>query len=190
MHWKWGTPLTLETKNYVAKSIDPNNLPEQLIDWFADAELLEFVIENVGQSREQLEKKFARFNNKSLFALIIYARDIKQPIGLLRIHIEYPNSRAETSIIIGNRDYWGKNVVVEVRERMMRFLFTGVKINKISGTVRARNFPALFNYIKQGFRKEGILKQQVKGSDGAFEDVVLFGLLKSEWEAQRDRAHG
>ncbi|MFT6557369.1 GNAT family N-acetyltransferase [Sneathiella sp.] len=190
MYWKWGTPLTLETPNYVAKSVDAENLPEQLIEWFSDEELLEFLEEKVGQSRTELQKKFARFNNKSLFALLIYARDIKQPIGILRIHIELKNSRAETSTIIGNRDYWGKNAVIEVRERMMRFLFTGVKINKISGSVRARNFPALFNYTKQGFRKEGILKQQVTANDGSFEDVVVFGLLKSEWEALQERSDG
>ena len=190
MRWEWGTPLRLDTENYVLQSVDANNIPAEMKDWFADPEVMRFMNDPMHMDEEALKKRFSRFDNKQLFALIIYARDIKKPIGLMRIFVEQAHLKAETSILIGNKDYWGRNTVIEVRERVLRFFFTAMKLNKITGSVRARNFPALFNYTRQGFEKEGILKQQMRGRDGQFEDVVLFGLLRESWEKKHLSGNG
>ncbi|MEP3247162.1 MAG: GNAT family protein [Sneathiella sp.] len=181
MKWVWGTPLTLQTENYILQSLDTRDVPEDMVQWFADPEIMRYMNDPMNLDRQKLAKRFSRLDNKRVFGLVIYARDIKKPIGLMRIFVERSSAKAETSILIGNKDYWGRNVVLEVRERVIRFLFTAMKLNKITGSVRARNFPALFNYTKQGFKREGILKEQVRGREGDFEDVILFGLLQKEW---------
>lgn len=186
MIWEWGTPLTLETPNYILKTVDPDTLPEEMVGWFQDPEVMRFMNDPMNQSLEQLKNRFSRVNNKTLFAFIIWAKEEQKPIGLFRFYIEKSNSKAETSILIGDKDYWGKNVVLEVRERILRFIFTALKLNKVSGSVRGRNFPALFNYTKQGFKKEGVLRKQARNHLGEFEDVVVFGLLRDEWLTMRD----
>jgi len=186
MIWNWGTPLTLETPGYVLQTIDPDRLPEEMVEWFRDPEVMRYMNDPMNQSLEQLKNRFSRVDNKSLFAFVIWAREEQKPIGLFRFYIEKANSKAETSILIGDKDYWGKNVVLEVRARLLRFLFTALKLNKVSGSVRGRNFPALFNYTKQGFKKEGVLRKQVRNHQGAFDDVVVFGLLREEWLKMQD----
>lgn len=181
MIWKWGTPLTLETPNYILKTVEPDTLPEEMVEWFRDPDVMRYMNDPMNQSLEQLKNRFSKVDNKYLFAFIIWTREDPKPIGLFRFYIEKSNSKAETSIVIGNKDYWGKNVALEVRECILKFLFNSMKLNKVSGSVRGRNFPALFNYTKQGFRKEGVLRKQVRNHQGAFEDVVIFGLLREEW---------
>lgn len=181
MKWVWGTPLTLQTENYILQSLDIRDVPEEMVQWFSDPEIMRYMNDPMNLDRQKLAERFSRLDNKRVFGLVIYARDIKKPIGLMRIFVERSSAKAETSILIGNKGYWGRNVVLEVRERVIRFLFTAMKLNKITGSVRARNFPALFNYTKQGFKREGILKEQVRGREGNFEDVILFGLLQKEW---------
>lgn len=181
MSWKWGTPLTLRTENFELQSIDPNQIPDQLVEWYADAEIMLHMNDDANLTYEQLSQMFSAFDNKYKFALLAKSKKDGEPVGLFRIFIDGRNHKAETSILIGNKKYWGKNAVIEIRERIMRFLFDGIKLNKVCGNVRARNFPALFNYTKQGFEKEGVLKKQVLGRDKNFEDVVVFGMLREKW---------
>ncbi|MEH6405634.1 MAG: GNAT family protein [Sneathiella sp.] len=186
MNWEWGTPLILETPRFILKSIDPENFPDDIVKWYADPDVMLHMSDQANLTRPQLTRLFSTFNNKNNFALLAFDKENSVPIGLFRIFINSQNARAETSVLIGNKDYWGDNVVIEARTRIQDFLFSAMKLNKICGYVRARNFPALFNYTRLGFSKEGITKQQVRARDGTFEDVIVFGLLRSTWQRKRD----
>ncbi|MBL4739845.1 MAG: GNAT family N-acetyltransferase [Sneathiella sp.] len=186
MIWEWGTPLILETQRYILKSIDPSDFPDDIVKWYADPEVMQHMSDQPNLNRQQLKNLFNGFNNKTSFALLAFDKENEVPIGIFRIFINTPNARAETSVLIGNKDYWGERMVFEARTRIQNFLFSAMKLNKICGYVRARNFPALFNYTRLGFSKEGVTKEQVRARDGSFEDVIVFGLLRSTWQKKRN----
>lgn len=95
----------------------------------------------------------------------------------------------ETSVVIGDQAYWGKNVVIEARTALLNFLFDRVGLHKILGRPHGRNFSSIFNYKAQGFRCEGILKEQMRSiKDGERLDQLIFGITKKEWyEKRQDR---
>lgn len=185
MKWKWGTPLTLETENYILSSIDSKNIPDEFVGWYADEETMRHINDMANLNRDQLSEMFSSFDNKYKFALLARSKKDNAPVGIFRIFLDSRNAKADTSVLIGNKNFWGKNVVIEIRTRLLDFIFGVFKLNKVCGNIRARNFPALFNYTKQGFTKEGILKQQVRGRDGSFEDVVVFGMQRDTWLKKR-----
>lgn len=180
-----GNPITLQTENYILQSINPEDIPDEIVNWYGDPETMRHMNDTMNLDKNQLSQMFSVFDNKFRIALLARSKIDNAPVGLFRIFVEGRNWRAETSVLVGNKDYWGKNTVIEIRSQIMHFLFTGLRLNKISGNVRARNFPALLNYTKQGFDREGILKKQVRDRDGNFEDVVIFGMLKEKWENKR-----
>lgn len=181
MKWRFGTPLRLASANYVLTSIDPKTIPEEFVDWFADPEVMRFMNDPTNMTKDQLSKYFSTYNNKTRFALAITEKATQKPIGIFKIYIEAYNNHAHTSVLIGDKSYWGKGVVLEIRERAIAFLFQGIRLNKICGYVRGRNFPALFNYTKQKFTKEGIRKQHMRNHEGGLDDVVEFALMRDEW---------
>ncbi len=132
-------------------------------------------------SAAELSEYYNTYNNKGRFALLITERSSGTPIGIFKIYIERADSQGMTSVLIGNKDYWGKGVVLEIRERVLMFLFSAFKLNEVCGYVRGRNFPALFNYQKQHFIKEGIRKQHVRNNEGGFDDVVEFAMMREDW---------
>lgn len=75
--------------------------------------------------------------------------------------------------------------MLETRAHLLDFLFDTLKLHKVTGAVYTRNFAAVFNYKAQGFRCEGILREQEQARDGRWLDVYLFGLLEAEWRALR-----
>jgi len=185
MKWLFGSPLELETENFILKSIDAEKFPEVIVNWFSDPETMKFMNDPMNLTRQQLSQYFSAYNNKEKIALLITDKKTQKPIGIFRIYLEHHSALGMTSILIGDKDFWGQNVVLEVRERAILFLFTGVKLNKICGYVRARNFPALFNYTRQKFVKEGIRKQQIRNHSGQLDDVIEFALFKEAWAKDR-----
>jgi len=185
MRWKFGAPLTLETEKYVLRSIVPGHIPGEMVSWFSDRETMKYMNDPMDLDNTQLSKFFSRYNNSTRIALLIYDRQNNKPIGIFRIYLEPKNELAYTSIMIGDKEYWGANVVIEVRERIVLFLFSALRMNKICGNVRSRNLPALFNYSRQHFQKEGIRKQQIRNHEGNLEDVVEFALFKEDWIMQK-----
>ena len=88
-------------------------------------------------------------------------------------------------VVIGDRDYWGKGVVLEARGALLDFLFDVVGVSKVWGTPFERNFPSIFNYKAQGFTCEGVLRKHVINVKGKRVDQYIFGLLRDEWHAHR-----
>jgi RimJ/RimL family protein N-acetyltransferase len=50
----------------------------------------------------------------------------------------------------------------------------------------ARNVPAIFNYKALGFRCEGVLKDHDISMLGERTDILMFGMLRSEWDEIRE----
>ncbi|MEH6477732.1 MAG: GNAT family protein [Sneathiella sp.] len=185
MRWKFGTPLTLETENYILRSIEPAHIPGEMVAWFADKEVMRYMNDPMDMDNSQLARFFSNYKNSANFALLIHDRATKKPIGIFRIHLDFKSEIGNTSVMIGDKDFWGASVVLEVRERIIQFLFSAMKIEKICGSVRSRNLPALFNYSRQHFKKEGVRIRQIRNREGGFDDVVEFALFKEDWLEQK-----
>lgn len=64
---------------------------------------------------------------------------------------------------------------------LVRFIFNEMNMNKIKLHVFSFNERAKRVYEKIGFKVEGILRQELF-REGRYHDVIVMGLLKSEWE--------
>lgn len=63
---------------------------------------------------------------------------------------------------------------------LIHFIFNYISINKIKLQVFSFNKGAIRSYEKCGFTKEGSLRNEIFRF-GQFHDVVLFGLLREDW---------
>ena len=97
--------------------------------------------------------------------------------------VNYRQRVTKTNVLLGNRDYWGKDVVVEVRARMLEFLFERLRMEKVAGEILGRNLSSIYNYKAMGFRAEGVQRSHIMAASGGRTDVYHFGLLRKEWEA-------
>ena len=63
---------------------------------------------------------------------------------------------------------------------LVKFIFEQMNINKIKLCVYSFNERAKKCYIKTGFKEEGVLRQELY-RDGAYHDIIMMGILKSEY---------
>jgi RimJ/RimL family protein N-acetyltransferase len=92
-------------------------------------------------------------------------------------------------VLLGERDWWGRHVVVETRAAILDFLFERAGMEKVAGRPFTRNVAAVASYNAMGFRCEGILRSQMRCFDGSRLDQYFFAMLRDEWRDAR-RATG
>mgnify|MGYP002631792927 FL=1 len=185
--WTPEKPLVLETERFVLRPLRAEDATDTYIGWWNDAEIQEGMgagPRNWG--REHAERHIANFDNRQRFHLGIFPRGKDLPIGFFAIFLE-PAGVARTNILIGDKAFWGARVPLEVRSRVLDFLFLTLRLEKVYGKIHGRNYPSIFNYKALGFTVEGVQRAHVAGPGGKRLDITLFGILRDEW-LQRDKA--
>lgn len=87
----------------------------------------------------------------------------------------------ELGIGIGDKDYWGRGCGRESIRLLLRYAFRYLNYRKVWLRVHARNERAIRAYRACGFVEEGRQRAQV-WSDGAYDDLLLMGILREEWQ--------
>ena len=112
------------------------------------------------------------------FAITLRANDTL--IGAIDLReFGSPHRRAEMGYWIG-KPYWGQGYCTEAARALLAFGFTSLRLNRIFARYLSRN-PASGRVMEKiGMQYEGCLRQHVE-KWGVFEDVKIYGILRSEW---------
>jgi len=97
--------------------------------------------------------------------------------------IVWSQRNAWLSIAIGDPADQGQGYGAEALRLLLRFAFDELNLYRVQLTVFSYNLRAIRLYEKLGFRHEGTFREFVQ-RDGARHDMLLYGLLRHEWEAQ------
>jgi ribosomal-protein-alanine N-acetyltransferase len=79
------------------------------------------------------------------------------------------------------RDYWGQGYMPEAIRRIVQFGFEDMQLNRIEADCASINTASVRVLEKVGFQREGLQRDQYF-EDGQFYDLMLFALLKREWQ--------
>ncbi len=101
--------------------------------------------------------------------------------GLVELRdIDREHSQGELSFWL-DIEAWGRGYMSEVVQAAVRYGFEGLGLNRLYAYHMLRN-PASGRVLeKNGFKKEGLLRQRVR-KWGQFEDVALWAILRQEWQ--------
>jgi [ribosomal protein S5]-alanine N-acetyltransferase len=125
----------------------------------------------------------ARFDAGEGVVLAITLRDTSALIGAIEIRIDQRHRRAELGYWIGV-PYWRQGYCTEAARAVVAYGFRELNLHKIVATHLVRN-PASGRVMqKAGMEREGLMRQHVFNGE-RFEDLVMYGLLREEWETTR-----
>ncbi len=116
-----------------------------------------------------------------IFAVVL--RDSLQLIGAIGLTIDRSAEKGDLGYWIG-KSFWSQGFCTEAAGAVLDFGFTTLGLNRISARHFARN-PASGRVMKKiGMTREGTARQD-KIKWGNYEDLVLYGILRNEWSAER-----
>ncbi|MGD9568139.1 MAG: GNAT family N-acetyltransferase [Sedimentibacter sp.] len=158
---------------------------EYIYGWFSDSEFLKFYdyLPPVVQTKEEVDKTFSDHeNNEESDVYAIKLKENNQIIGIAGFDdIVKQNKVATLFIGIGDKNIRGKGYGKEALNLLLEYGFNELGFHRIQLNVLEFNHVAIALYEKVGFIKEGIYREFVF-RDGKRYDLILYGLLKSEWE--------
>ncbi len=131
----------------------------------------------------QQEKIFESLykNNLNCLPFIVCENKTKNKIGITAFHRLDMVSRVTTySIILPDKKYWGKHYGSEITKLMIKYGFDTLNLNRIQLHVVVDNIPAVKIYEKNGFVKEGILREAMYHND-KYCDFFVMSILRKEF---------
>jgi [ribosomal protein S5]-alanine N-acetyltransferase len=154
----------------------------RVLQWSKDEE---FCLANgwpIGLQRERLEDWFLRLINNppvDLIRLGIMAEG--ELVGFVDLREVNPlEHRARLRIAIGDPGQRGQGLGYAAGLKMLDHAFSVLGLSRITAEVTSSNVKMLGLLDKLGFTREGILRQH-ETRNGIKEDLILFGMLRSEF---------
>lgn len=152
---------------------------EQVLAWRNDPEVRRYMYTQHQISLEEHTRWFEQASRDANRHLLVFESD-GLPLGFINIH----------QIAAGGVADWGfyaapdapKGTGRQLGQAVLYYAFVQAGLHKLCGQALAYNERSIKFHLNQGFRQEGVLRDQ--HFDGqSYHDVVCFGLLASEWQA-------
>lgn len=99
--------------------------------------------------------------------------------------LDWQARSAMLGISIGRRDFWSQGYGTDVVRTLLRHGFETLNLHRVGLDVFQYNSRAIGLYRRVGFVEEG-RRREARFFEGQYYDVILMGILRSEWlEARR-----
>ena len=173
----------LEGKSVGLRAFSKQDLPVWYT-WFNDPDITEYmnkgIFPNSIEEQENFYKTLAQSQTDIQFAIVTKANNTL--VGAVGIHqIAWIHRYADISIVIGDKSAWGKGLATEAIGLVVNHAFLKTNLRRLTAGTLVKNTATIKCFEKNGFIREGTQRKHLF-SNGEYEDIVLFGLLRNEWK--------
>lgn len=139
-----------------------------------------------------LEKTVTHISNNSTKedkkeGYYFYLRNLesRELIGYVVIkNINASLSKCELAYFV-DKDFEGKGIITKAVANVLAVCFNELNMNKAYICTSLVNTASQKIALKHGFVQEGILREEFRNGEGLLEDVMYFGLLKSDYNHEK-----
>ena len=178
-------PFLVGDKLYL-RSLQESDIGEEYIGWLNDCEVTRYLeTGKYPSTQETVHDYLERFKHSTTdFAFAIIDRETDQHIGNVTLnHINWFHRTADTGLMIGRKEFWGKGYASEAWSLIIEYAFNRLGLWKITAGAVADNDRSVAVLKKIGFKVEGTFRQEFF-VDGEYRDVIRLGLLRDGFHGQ------
>ena len=131
----------------------------------------------------EMQNTYSPFERDKCFDLAIERTADGKVIGLLTL-ITREHQQGELGYALGV-DFRGRGYATEAAGALVDYAFSELRLHRIQATTSSANPDSYRVMERLGMRREGKMREATFG-DGAWHDVLVYGILAQEWQALRD----
>lgn len=155
------------------------------LKWFNDPAIMRNVRRYLPMT-EMFEREWIANLGKKENENVVFVIDLLTPnklftIGICGLHqINWHDQCAEFGITIGDKDMHRKGHGFTAASLLINYAFQQLNLRRIDSAAYDFNEPSIRLHHKLGFKEEGLRRKAIY-VDGDFHDVIVFGLLREEF---------
>ena len=161
--------------------------PEYL-GWLNDRRIMRFSRQRLQtHTRESSIEYLAGFQGSPNFFWAIERVHDGLHVGTMTTYVDVHNRTADLGILVGHAAAAGTGCGREAWGLALGHGFASLTLRKITGGTSARNIPMIRIFEHWRMTLEGTQREQELLDDGLPADVLLYGVMRAEWEAHTSR---
>ncbi|GFZ33148.1 putative N-acetyltransferase YoaA [Clostridium zeae] len=175
----------LESANIILKKIEKTDVKE-VFKIYNNEKVFEFcgiIPKNNIDTVEKMIGHFERdYNKRSRIKWGIFSKNHSNKlVGIIEaMDFNQKVNMVTVGYFLAEKN-WGKGIASEALSLLIKFLFETANINRIQAEVMPKNMASKHVLIKNGFMKEGLLRQASLWSGKGVVDLEIYGYLKEDY---------
>lgn len=173
----------LETDRLILRPFCVDDAGAMFANWANDPEVTRYLTwpphSSVDVSREVLRGWISQYDRLDYYSWAIVLRSLGQPIGSIAV-VKHDDDLAmvQMGYCIG-RQWWRQGLTSEALQRLVRFFFDEVGVNRLEATHDPRNPHSGQVMRKSGLRYEGTMRQAARNNQGLC-DSAIYAILAAD----------
>jgi [ribosomal protein S5]-alanine N-acetyltransferase len=164
------------------RPLGSEDITETYLRWLTNPEIGRFLEtrhrpQTMQTIRDFVERVNAR-DDEFLFG--IFLKDNDRHVGNIKVGpVKQNHSLADISLLIGERDCWGKGIATDAIRAVSRFAFQSMGLLKLNAAAYAENRGSIGAFLRAGYTQEGTRRKHYV-LDGKPADVIELGLCADD----------
>lgn len=176
-----GPPILVDAGRFRGRSVRPADASQEIADWFADPDRIgPLNLPPRVLSLPDLRRFFDSFDNRTRILVALIDRKAERLTGFYHAEVQPLHRLSRISFLNGPNDLLARRSMAALGRPLLALQFQRLGIEKIVAQVLTTNEVLCQHLERLGFRREGLLRAQVRGPGGERRDQVLLGLLQGE----------
>ena len=173
----------IETPRLILRRFRMEDAEDMFRNWAFDPEVTKYLTwpphANISVTRKVLESWISSYEDGGCFNWAIEWKETGRAIGSITVvHLTEEIGAAEIGYCLG-RAYWGRGIMPEALTAVENYLFDEAGLNRITAGHDVNNPKSGRVMEKAGMKREGILRQAGKNSQGLC-DMAVYAILKND----------
>lgn len=178
---------TLETQRLILRKFTPDDAYNMFNNWASSERVTKFMTwqpyNSVEDVRDYITYIVSGYKNPDNYSWIIELKETHQAIGNIDVvRLCDDTNEMEVGYCLSDK-YWHKGLMTEALNRLIDFLFTEIKVNRIMATHDVNNPNSGGVMKKCGLKYEGTHRQAGKNNTGIC-DTAVYAILLNEYIKQ------
>ena len=175
----------MDYKNFIEgvriylREVKLSDVNEDYYKWMNDSDVNQYLETRfIPQSLENIKQYVLSMDGKSdeIF-LAICSKENNKHIGNIKVGpINWYHRFADISLLIGDKDYWGKGYATEAIKLMSDFAFKILNLHKLKAGCYADNLGSKKAFEKAGYKFESQVKEECY-FNGKYQDGIILVLI-------------
>ncbi len=178
---KPGPPILIDTPRFRARSVRASDATQAIADWFADpGRVGPLNLPPRVLSLPDLRRFFDSIDNRSRFLVALIDRKADRITGFAHVEFSALHRVSRVAFLNGPNDVASRRALIVISRPFLADQFRRLGAEKIVSQILSDNTAMCGLLDRLGFRREGLLRAQVRSPGGGRLDQVFFGLLPDE----------